>query len=282
MFLLVDSSLKSYLIMFIVVIALCIAIGLPLAIREEKMKNKTSGNNKKVSKMSALFEEWVDKVIEKCPTQKAKGYVFNIYDNGNKNYSVEIVATKSFNEEDEDWACDELWASREHCPEFMFKSKSWEIALKEITDYVKDYLDYRERVDSNGNKRLDSKYYSVFTGENSAVAVGFVEGDLNVLYSSKLVTKDGLNFWAYRMYNEEYVTGVIGDASNEDNEYFYKFGDLKNVPKEFSDLEEGGIIFEFEKDTSLKDVITRLKEIVKENKKFFDKALNKEKVGKDK
>lgn len=271
----IDPDIKAALIMFVAIMLVSIIICIVLGTIENK-KNAKLGNN--VSKFDAKFFEWIDKVMEVCPDKKANGYIFNIYDNGKQNYSAEIVATKSFDDEDENWGCDELWASRSQNLEFNFKAGTWELALKQISDSVKNYLKFMEYNVDGSVKTLHSKFYESFTPDNGGVAVGFVDGDIEILHASKLKRENGLLLWVYKDFDQDYISGMIGTDDESENEKFYKFEDIKNLPKEFCDIEDSSIIFEFDKESTLNKSLSRLEEIVKENQKFFDSAVKRRTV----
>ena len=61
------------------------------------------------------FEKWVNNILENDIPEGVVAVAFNIYDDGDGNWSVEAVGTSSFDEEDDDWACDEItdFGSRE-------------------------------------------------------------------------------------------------------------------------------------------------------------------------
>jgi len=121
----------------------------------------------KHKKSNSNFNEWLDGVLKQFNSD-AKAFNFNIYEN-KKDFSTELVATASFDEDDEDWACDEIYASRNDNNEFHFNAEDWEKALEFIQKSVTGYLD-------NGT-------YSTKLKNALGVACGFVDGDLTIIYS---------------------------------------------------------------------------------------------------
>ena len=118
-------------------------------------------------KQSKTFADWLDGILKELDVD-AKAFNVNIYEN-KKGYSAELVATASFDEDDEDWACDEIYASRNDNNEFEFKAKNWESAL----DYIKSSL----------NEYLQNGKFADILKNSQAVAYGFVDGDLTVIYN---------------------------------------------------------------------------------------------------
>jgi len=92
-----------------------------------------------------------------------------IYEDGNNKWSIELVGSSSFDEKDEDWACDEVFSTRDN-PFVIIKESNWENIEKIFTDMVKKYLD----TSKNANKL---KQYM-------AIGIGFVDGNLNVIYKN--------------------------------------------------------------------------------------------------
>ena len=58
--------------------------------------------------MYQKIEKWIDKVLQQDFPDDVVAVMFNLYEDGDALYSMEVVGTESFDEEDEDWACDEL------------------------------------------------------------------------------------------------------------------------------------------------------------------------------
>ncbi len=112
------------------------------------------------------FSEWIDNILKDFNLE-ATAFCFNIYENA-KDFSVEFVATGSFDEDDEDWACDEIFASRELNNELHFVAKNWKDAFKIVKVAAENYL-------ATGT-------YSEKLKAGKAVACGFVDGDLEIIY----------------------------------------------------------------------------------------------------
>ena len=118
------------------------------------------------------FEKWVDTALAVELPENIEAFCFNLYedfnpyDDGKKLYSVEIIGSPSFDETDEDWACDEVFNNRAY-PLCWKSDKSWEGVLEEMRGLVWRYL-------------REGKYASLLRSKQ-AVAIGFVDGDLELL-----------------------------------------------------------------------------------------------------
>ena len=117
------------------------------------------------------FTSWLDEILKNPLPENTKGINFNLYEEENPHtYGIQFVATKSFDLDDEDWACDEIFSSGENM--YFFTNKNnWEQTLKEIETNIKIYLD----------KENNSPILKKFEG----IGLGFVDGDLIILYKKE-------------------------------------------------------------------------------------------------
>ena len=110
------------------------------------------------------FDKWLDDVLESDLPPEIVAVNFNLYDDGDGQWSIEFVGADSFDEEDSDWACDEVFTTRDD--PFCWESEaSWEEIQEEAADAIKAYLD-------EGAHAEQLKQYE-------AVGVGFVDGELD-------------------------------------------------------------------------------------------------------
>ena len=58
--------------------------------------------------MLAKVAAWLDEVLEQSVPEEVVAFCFNLYEDGDNSWSMELVGTASFDEEDMDWACDEV------------------------------------------------------------------------------------------------------------------------------------------------------------------------------
>lgn len=88
---------------------------------------------------------------------------FNLYEEEDNEWSVQLVGSDYYKENDEDWACSTVYSTEENL--YTFKHKGdWEAVLEICIDAVKDYL-------AVGKYTNELKEYK-------AIGIGFVDGDL--------------------------------------------------------------------------------------------------------
>ena len=58
------------------------------------------------------FAEWLDCVLETEMPKTLLAFCFNLYEEENKYWSVELIGSDEFDEEDAYWACKESFDSR--------------------------------------------------------------------------------------------------------------------------------------------------------------------------
>lgn len=113
------------------------------------------------------IEMWIDSILEKPLPEEIVAVAFNLYEDEGNRWSVELVGCGGFDAEDSDWACDEVFDIRDN-PLSWAQDATWEVILREVADAVREYLrtgKYCERLKSC-----------------MGVGVGFVDGDLTVVY----------------------------------------------------------------------------------------------------
>lgn len=116
------------------------------------------------------FNKWIDIVLEKDLPPETVAVAFNLYEDGDNNWSVELVGTSIFDANDEDWVCDEVFDTRDNPFEWN-QDTSWEEVLEEVTDILKKYLEEGKHADK-------LKMYQ-------GVGVGFVDGNVWILYQNE-------------------------------------------------------------------------------------------------
>ena len=92
---------------------------------------------------------------------------FNLYEDGDNQWSIEMVGTNRFDPEDSDWACDEVFDTRDDLQSWAQKA-NWEEILQETIDIIKKYIE-------TGKHSETLKSYK-------GIGVGFVDGDITIIY----------------------------------------------------------------------------------------------------
>lgn len=118
------------------------------------------------------FSKWLGGNLEQLPPDVV-AVNFNLYEGSNDTYDIQLIGTDTFDEEDEDWACGEIFTTGEDVFSIPRTDEiaDWEDGLSYITKMIENYLE-------NG------KYANVLKGLQ-AIGIGFVDGDMEILYQGK-------------------------------------------------------------------------------------------------
>lgn len=127
--------------------------------------------NSNHAEIYSSFKEWLDNLLKNndMPAD-TKAFNFNLYEEEDDVYSVQLIASDRFDLDDDEWACCEVWSSEEDI--FILSvsdedDKSRQAFQKFITGIVFDYI----RIGAYGD-------VLGFV----PVGIGFVDGDLNVIF----------------------------------------------------------------------------------------------------
>lgn len=117
------------------------------------------------------FAEWLNSFLESELPEEIKAFNFNMYE-GIDEYHVELIGSPTSPKDDDDWACDELFTTREELffIPYQVAGSRWEEGLDFAIKLVDNYL-------KNGRFADKLKSYE-------AVGVGFVDGDIEFVYQA--------------------------------------------------------------------------------------------------
>ncbi len=117
-----------------------------------------------------LFSYWLNQVLEQEIPKGIKAFNFNLYEGEEDTYDIQLIGSDEFDEDDSDWACTEYFTSGENICYIKRTDEiaHWEQGLSYITKLVERYL--QEGKDADTLKNV------------SAIAIGFVDGDLDILH----------------------------------------------------------------------------------------------------
>ena len=121
----------------------------------------------KLDKGNKDFFVWLDSILKDELNNEIKAINFNLYEDADNKWSIELVGTFSFNKDDEDWACDEVFATRDN-PFMIERESDWKSMETFCIDLVNEYLSFGK--------------YAGKLKEYQAIGIGFVDGDLYILY----------------------------------------------------------------------------------------------------
>lgn len=124
---------------------------------------------RKANKRYAMFENWLNGVLaQNTMPNEVVAVNFNIYDGANATYDVELIGAPGFDENDDDWACEELFTSSLFQLPTGQETEGWEDGFLDIIEMVQEYLE-------NGQFKRALK-------DHAAVGVGHVNGAIEVVY----------------------------------------------------------------------------------------------------
>lgn len=111
---------------------------------------------------------WLDDIFNKNIPDSVVSICFNLYEDCDDSWSLEVVGCSSFDSDDPNWACDEVTDFETRDEPFVWTDEAnWEKVLDDITKLLYKYI----------QEGKASKYLNSLKG----LAVGFVDGDLNIL-----------------------------------------------------------------------------------------------------
>lgn len=127
---------------------------------------------RKERNMYLFVEKWLDSILEQMIPTDVVALNFNLYEDGDNNWSIELVGTETFDLDDEDWACSENFdfGSRKH-PLTWKETKAWNEILEEMINILKKYLEQGK--------------YSNILKKYQGVGIGFVDGNIEILFAKK-------------------------------------------------------------------------------------------------
>ena len=112
------------------------------------------------------LERWLDDVMQMTIPNDVVAFCFNLYEDANKSWGLELIGASSFDTIDSDWACDEVFTTRNN-PLTWYDDKEWHDVLTITIKLLKDYLEKGK--------------YGEKLKELQGLAIGFVDGDLTLL-----------------------------------------------------------------------------------------------------
>ena len=113
------------------------------------------------------FEAWLNDILDKNSPLGGAAINFNIYEDEDSFWSIQLISAEYFDENDDDWCCEEVFTTGEDL--YTWKQNSdWMEVMQSSCDMIKRYLEEGKYADEL--KKFE------------AVAAGFVDGDLAILY----------------------------------------------------------------------------------------------------
>ena len=122
--------------------------------------------------MQNKFNIWLDNLLSNKPLpDNVMAINFNVYEMADT-FDVQLIASSIYDENDDDWACEEIYSSKEDCF-YIPRSKELydsELALELVEEYIGEYI-------------LSGTYKEELT-KGVAICAGLVDGQLDCIWSS--------------------------------------------------------------------------------------------------
>ncbi len=126
---------------------------------------------------------WLDNILINDIQRDVHALCFNLYQDLDCRWSLELIGTNDYDENNDDWACDEVCDFGTRKNPFVLRYRAyWEIVLNLIYSVLLDYM--------------ESGKYAHLLKSKICVAVGFVDGDLKIVYKKQNIRKKGIGFYS--------------------------------------------------------------------------------------
>lgn len=125
------------------------------------------------------FRTWLRRACAETIPDGVQAFMFNLNEyaelSGVK-FGIDVIGSGSFDPDDSDWACEELWVPATRCLEIplSFSGSRWETCLSRSAGLVLDCL------------QSDRQCQTLKRGK--AIGIGFVDGDLEVIWRAEKTT----------------------------------------------------------------------------------------------
>ena len=86
------------------------------------------------------IEKWIDSIFENTIPNEVVGIAFNLYEDETNQWSIEMIVSASFDVEDPDWACDEVFDTRDNTLSWV-QDATWEAVLQEAIGKIQKYIE---------------------------------------------------------------------------------------------------------------------------------------------
>jgi hypothetical protein len=122
------------------------------------------------------FKEWLSSALHPPVPGEVCAFSFNLFEPAlvdGVRFGVELVGAETFDPEDSDWVCEEVWTAqpRKLNIPVAFSGNGWEECLQKMKLLLQSVLEEQADISNVLKSR-------------QAVALGFVDGDLDVIWSS--------------------------------------------------------------------------------------------------
>ena len=121
--------------------------------------------------MYQLVSQWLDQLKWDEVSEEVAAFCFILYDEcDHEHWGMDLIGAEYYDPEDEDWACCEVTDLGSRNPDFrLAKRADWKEVLDDVITALREYL-------AKGT-------YAHILKSKTAVAVGFDDGDLHLLFT---------------------------------------------------------------------------------------------------
>lgn len=122
---------------------------------------------------SEEFNGWIVSALASEVPKTVVAYSFNLFElpPGDAKYGIELIGSDEFDTDDSDWACSETWVANPRS--ISIPRASGDGPWEECLDHVKGLLmNTLSKSSATASKLKDAR----------AVAIGFVDGDLELIW----------------------------------------------------------------------------------------------------
>lgn len=139
-----------------------------------KFFKETDTEEKEEENIIPPISDWIDSILNTDIPDDVKAFCFNLYEEGNGSWSMELVGAGRFDPKDEDWPCDEVTDFGSSNNSYKWEMEvSWKEALAYVVKELKTYL-------------KSGKYAELLKLKNG-VGVGFVDGNIEIIVNQGTV-----------------------------------------------------------------------------------------------
>ena len=120
-------------------------------------------------------KDWLERALKNGVPASVQAFSFNLFEypeTSQVKFGIELIGAETFDASNSDWACNEIWEPEQRTLEIptTFSGQGWEECLARLKELVLDVLG-----GAPAGKILKSR---------SGVGIGFVDGDLEVVWQS--------------------------------------------------------------------------------------------------
>lgn len=131
---------------------------------------------------SGIFN-WLDNILINDIPKDVRALCFNLYQDNGYYWSLELVGANGYDENNDDWACNEVCDFGTRKNPFVLRCKAnWKAVLNLIYSVLLDYIEIGK--------------YACLLKDKLCVAVGFVDGDLKTVYKKQNFRKKNIGLYS--------------------------------------------------------------------------------------